>query len=65
MFRGTIKSVYNGLQTGKFKRLFSEYIKENIIIKTSGKYQPEALVWAIIVTGTDLFLFATDYPFGR
>jgi 2,3-dihydroxybenzoate decarboxylase len=46
----------------KLKRLFSQYIKENILITTSGKYQPEALVCAISAMGVDRILFAADYP---
>jgi len=46
----------------KLKRLFSQYIKENILITTSGKYQPEALVCAISAMGADRILFAADYP---
>ena len=46
----------------KLKRLFSQYIKENVIITTSGKYQPEALVCAIRAVGADRILFAADYP---
>jgi predicted TIM-barrel fold metal-dependent hydrolase len=42
--------------------LFSEYIKENIVITTSGKYKPEALVCAISAMGADRILFAADYP---
>lgn len=46
----------------KLKRLFSQYIKENFLITTSGKYQPEALVCAISAMGADRILFAADYP---
>ncbi len=46
----------------KLKRLFSEYIKENILITTSGKYQPEALICAVSALGADRVLFAVDYP---
>jgi hypothetical protein len=47
----------------KLKRLFSEYIKENMVVTTSGKYRPEALVCAIKAMGADRVLFATDYPY--
>jgi 2,3-dihydroxybenzoate decarboxylase len=50
-------------KTRKLKKLFSEYIKENIIVTTSGKYNPEALVCAISAMGIDRVLFAVDYPF--
>jgi 2,3-dihydroxybenzoate decarboxylase len=46
----------------KLKKLFSQYIKENILITTSGKYQPEALVCAVSALGADRILFAADYP---
>lgn len=44
------------------KKVLSAYIKENILITTSGWYQPEALVCAISAMGADRVLFATDYP---
>ena len=44
------------------KKVFSAYIKENILVTTSGWYQPEALVCAISALGADRILFATDYP---
>jgi 2,3-dihydroxybenzoate decarboxylase len=44
------------------KKLFSQYIQENIVITTSGKYKPEALVCAISAMGADRILFAADYP---
>jgi len=47
----------------KLKKLISQYIRENIIITTSGKYNPEALVCAISAMGIDRVLFAVDYPF--
>jgi len=46
----------------KLKKLFSQYIKENILITTSGKYQPEALLCAVGALGADRILFAADYP---
>ena len=46
----------------KLKRLFSEYVRENILITTSGKYRPEALVCAVSALGADRILFAADYP---
>ena len=50
-------------KTRKLKKLFSEYIKENIVITTSGKYRPETLICAISAMGIDRVLFAVDYPF--
>jgi len=46
----------------KLKKLLSEYIKENIVVTTSGKYKPEALVCTISAMGADRILFAADYP---
>ena len=46
----------------KLKKLLSEYIRENIIVTTSGKYRPETLVCAISAMGIDRVLFAADYP---
>jgi 2,3-dihydroxybenzoate decarboxylase len=50
-------------KTRKLKRLLSEYIRENIIVTTSGRYRPETLVCAISAMGIDRVLFAVDYPF--
>jgi 2,3-dihydroxybenzoate decarboxylase len=47
----------------KLKKSLSQYVKDNILITTSGKYQPEALVCAINAMGADRVLFAVDYPF--
>ena len=44
------------------KKVLSAYIKENIVITTSGWYQPEALVCAISAVGAERIMFATDYP---
>ncbi len=46
----------------KLKKPFSEYIKDNIMVATSGKYKPEALMCAINAMGADRILFAADYP---
>jgi 2,3-dihydroxybenzoate decarboxylase len=50
-------------KTRKLKKLLSEYIRENFIITTSGRYRPETLVCAISAMGVDRVLFAVDYPF--
>jgi len=50
-------------KTRKLKKSFSGYIRENIVITTSGRYNPEALVCAISAMGIDRVLFAVDYPF--
>jgi 2,3-dihydroxybenzoate decarboxylase len=47
----------------KLKKLPSEYLKENILVTTSGLYKPEALACAINAVGADRILFAIDYPF--
>lgn len=39
----------------------SHYIRENILVTTSGHYRPEALLCAIAAMGNDRVLFATDY----
>ena len=44
------------------KKTLSAYVKENILVTTSGWYQPEALVCAISAMGADRVLFADDYP---
>ncbi len=51
------------LKQRKLKKLPSEYIKENILVTTSGLYKPEALTCAINALGSDRILFAVDYPF--
>jgi 2,3-dihydroxybenzoate decarboxylase len=47
----------------KLKKDFSAYIRENILVTTSGKYRPEALACTISAMGADRILFAADYPF--
>ena len=37
----------------KLKKLPSEYVKENILVTTSGLYKPEALTCAINAVGAD------------
>ena len=46
----------------KLKKQFSQYVKDNILVTTSGKYHPEALVCAVSAMGADRVLFAGDYP---
>jgi 2,3-dihydroxybenzoate decarboxylase len=48
---------------GKLGKPPSEYMKENILVTTSGLYKPEALMCAINAVGVDRILFAVDYPF--
>jgi 2,3-dihydroxybenzoate decarboxylase len=47
----------------KLKKSYSEYIRENLLVTTSGLYRPEALVCAISAMGPDRVLYSTDYPF--
>ena len=51
------------LKGRKLKRLPSDYIKENVLVTTSGLYKPEALICAMNAMGPDRILFAVDYPF--
>jgi 2,3-dihydroxybenzoate decarboxylase len=53
----------NTFNTVKLKKRFSEYLRENFIISTSGKYRPEALICAVSAMGVDRVLYADDYPF--
>ena len=46
----------------KLKKLPSDYIRENIMITTSGRYSPGALICALRELGADRILFAGDYP---
>ncbi len=46
----------------KLKKMPSDYIRENIMITTSGKYSASALMCAIRELGADRILFAGDYP---
>jgi 2,3-dihydroxybenzoate decarboxylase len=45
------------------KQALSEYVKENILVTTSGWYQPEALTCVMSALGADRVLFADDYPY--
>ncbi len=49
--------------TRTIKKLPSQYIKENIVITTSGQFAPEPLLCSLITLGADQILFAVDYPF--
>jgi 2,3-dihydroxybenzoate decarboxylase len=44
------------------RKTLSSYIKENVLVTTSGLYQPEALQCVINAMGADRILFADDYP---
>ena len=45
----------------KLKKWPSDYIKENIVITTSGKYSPAAMLCAVKEMGADRIIFAGDY----
>jgi 2,3-dihydroxybenzoate decarboxylase len=47
----------------KLQKPLSGYFRTNILVTTSGLYQPEALVCAISAMGPDRVLYAMDYPF--
>jgi len=51
------------LKGKKLKKPVSEYIRENVMITTSGLYRPEALLCAMAALGADRILYAVDYPF--
>jgi predicted TIM-barrel fold metal-dependent hydrolase len=51
------------LKGRKLKRFPSDYIKENVLVTTSGLYKPEALICGMNAMGPDRILFAVDYPF--
>jgi len=62
---GRLDEGYNSAppRARKLKKPLSAYIRENILVTTSGLYRPEALVCAISAMGPDRVLFAGDYPF--
>jgi len=47
----------------KFPKTPSEYIKDNMVVTTSGMCSAEPLACTIDVLGRDRVMFATDYPF--
>lgn len=47
---------------GKISKVPSYYIKNNIYITTSGGYNPEAMMCAVMGMGAGHILFANDYP---
>ncbi len=47
----------------RMKKLPSEYIKQNIMITTSGQFAREPLLCAIQALGADRILFSVDYPY--
>lgn len=47
----------------KLKKMLSQYVRENLLVTTSGLYRPEALICALSAMGPERVLFAADYPF--
>jgi 2,3-dihydroxybenzoate decarboxylase len=47
----------------KIKRLPGDYVRDNVVISTSGMNYTAPLQMAIAVMGIDKILFAADYPF--
>jgi 2,3-dihydroxybenzoate decarboxylase len=47
----------------KFPKTPSQYIRDNIVVTTSGMCSAEPLTCAISALGLDRVMFATDYPF--
>jgi 2,3-dihydroxybenzoate decarboxylase len=47
----------------KLKKVPSAYLKENLIITTSGMFDPKALRFVIDQLGADRILFSIDYPY--
>ncbi len=47
----------------KLAKLPSEYIRQNIILTTSGMFSREPLICALDALGRDKVLFSADYPF--
>ena len=45
------------------KKRPSDYIRQNIVVTTSGMCSPEPLNCALAALGTDRVMFAADYPF--
>lgn len=44
------------------KHSLSHYVRNNVLITTSGNLTPETLIGAMLAIGIDRILFATDYP---
>ena len=52
-----------GPKTWKTSREPSYYYKKNVMIVTSGLWNPETLVCAVSALGVDRVMFSVDYPF--
>ncbi|MGC6390042.1 amidohydrolase family protein [Ewingella sp. S1.OA.A_B6] len=44
------------------KHSLSHYVRNNVLITTSGNLTPETLIGTMLAVGSDRILFATDYP---
>lgn len=52
--------------TRELKKEFpSQYIKENMLVTTSGNFSDAALLCALLTLGADRILFSIDYPYQR
>ncbi len=60
LWRLDSRAAFHGL---KLKKLPSEYIRENIIVTTSGMCSAEPLNCTVSALGTDRVMFAADHPF--
>lgn len=52
-------------QNRPMKKRFTDYMRENIYISTSGGYYPETMACAIDALGIDRIFYAVDYPFAK
>lgn len=46
----------------RHKHSLSHYVRNNVMITTSGNLSPETLIGSMLAIGVDRILFATDYP---
>ena len=53
---------YNPYSRRTAKRL-QDYLSDNIWVTTSGNFNDQALITAILTTGADRIMFASDYPY--
>ena len=63
-FAGRIQRAfeYNPYSQRTRKRL-QDYLSDNILITTSGNFNDQALITAILTVGADNIMFASDYPY--
>src|SRR5262249_23062438 len=60
LWRFDSRAKFHGL---KLKKPPSEYIRENVIVTTSGMCSAEPLNCTLSALGTDRVMFAADHPF--